>query len=142
MDFLWMGWPGSEVPESLQESVLRKCQENNTYPVYLDGKTIDYFYNGFCNNILWPLFHYVPPPMDFGSVDTPHEELAYYIKANGIFTDAICDACALYPEDDQPYVWVHDYHLMMVPQLLRNRKPHLKIGWFLHTPWPSTPDCS
>eukprot|EP01055_Gregarina_sp_Pseudo9_P004154 Gregarina_sp_Pseudo_9__4153@NODE_42_length_5251_cov_42_105526_g39_i0_p1_GENE_NODE_42_length_5251_cov_42_105526_g39_i0NODE_42_length_5251_cov_42_105526_g39_i0_p1_ORF_typecomplete_len1118_score192_54Glyco_transf_20/PF00982_21/1_4e167Trehalose_PPase/PF02358_16/2_7e21Glycos_transf_1/PF00534_20/1_1e09Glyco_trans_1_4/PF13692_6/0_0041_NODE_42_length_5251_cov_42_105526_g39_i0633416 len=137
MDFLWMGWPGSEVPENLQEAVLKKCQEDKTYPVYLDGKTIDYFYNGFCNNILWPLFHYVPPPMDFGSVDTPEEELAYYIKANGVFTDAICAACALYPEDDQPYVWVHDYHLMMVPQLLRHRKPHLKIGWFLHTPWPT-----
>lgn len=137
MDFLWMGWPGTEVPDNLQEAVLKKCREDKTYPVYLDAKTIDYFYNGFCNNILWPLFHYVPPPMDFGSVDTPEEELAYYVKANAIFTDAICEACTLYPEDDQPYVWVHDYHLMMVPQLLRHRKPHLKIGWFLHTPWPT-----
>lgn len=47
--------------------------------------------------------------------------------------------CHIMPDhrDDQPYVWVHDYHLMLVPLLLRRRKPHLKIGWFLHTPWPS-----
>lgn len=70
-------------------------------------------------------------------MEAPQTEWLYYIKANEIFTAATVKACERFPKDEPLFIWVHDYHLMLVPRLLREARPSLKIGWFLHTPWPT-----
>lgn len=131
--FQWLGWPGLELPESEQERVNKDLQEKfNCTAVFLSDAIADLHYNGFSNSILWPLFHYHPGEMNF-------DETAYaaYIEANRQFAKVIAEQVG---ENDM--VWVHDYHLMLLPQMLReevgNRVSNLRIGFFLHTPFPSS----
>eukprot|EP00397_Hematodinium_sp_SG-2012_P012902 GEMP01013086.1.p1 GENE.GEMP01013086.1~~GEMP01013086.1.p1 ORF type:complete len:901 (+),score=156.68 GEMP01013086.1:87-2789(+) len=133
-DMIWLGWPGIDVQEEDKADVLALCQENGCYPVWLSQDTINLYYNGFSNNVIWPLFHYIMPPLpDHGVNETTAEQWEAYTFANQRFVEAVME---VYEEDD--YVWVHDYHLMLVPRLLRERvKGRAHIGWFLHTPWPS-----
>ncbi|KAF4708279.1 hypothetical protein FOZ62_026682, partial [Perkinsus olseni] len=83
------------------------------------------------NNTLWPLFHYITPSTE-RVIQRKTLEWETYQKANAKFVDAIMKVL-----HDNDLVWVHDYHLMLVPKLLRERVPNAKIGWFLHTPFPS-----
>jgi len=133
-DMIWLGWPGIDVQEEDQPAVLALCRDNGCYPVWLSQDTINLYYNGFSNNVIWPLFHYITPPLpDHGVNETTQEQWEAYMYANRCFVDALME---VYEEDD--YVWIHDYHLMLVPRYLRERvKNRAHIGWFLHTPWPS-----
>ncbi|MGH7991844.1 MAG: trehalose-6-phosphate synthase, partial [Limisphaerales bacterium] len=88
---------------------------------------MEHFYHGFCNKTLWPLFHYFPM--------LAHYEEDYwqeYKNVNRIFGDAVLNA--LRPDD---MVWIHDYHLMLLPRLIREKFPDMPIGFFLHIPFPS-----
>lgn len=105
----------------------------NCFPIWLSDEIAELHYNGFSNSILWPLFHYHPGEMNF-------DELAWaaYIEANKMFTDEIFNRV-----QDGDIVWVHDYHLMLVPSILREKlnkagRKNVKIGFFLHTPFPSS----
>uniref|UniRef100_A0A0G4I9Q1 Uncharacterized protein n=1 Tax=Chromera velia CCMP2878 TaxID=1169474 RepID=A0A0G4I9Q1_9ALVE len=131
-DMSWIGWPGAEVPEQDQPKVIEETGKRNCRPVFLDQLTIDLYYNGFANNVLWPLFHYIAPPIDTDVNERTTEEWHAYCKANELFADAIME---IYQDGD--LVWVHDYHLMLVPRMLRDKKADVKVGWFLHTPFPS-----
>lgn len=86
----------------------------------------------FARSILWPLFHYHP-----GEISFEEEDWEAYVKANVAFANAICEIVR-----DGDLVWVQDYHLMLLPALLRERlaaaKMSVKIGFFLHTPFPSS----
>src|SRR5687767_7617364 len=96
-------------------------------PIFLDKTLYSDYYNGFSNSVLWPLFHYFPSLVEY--------KAAYfeaYLKANEQFADEILSIAK-----DDDVVWVHDYQLMMVPQLLRNNKKDLSVGFFLHIPFPS-----
>jgi trehalose 6-phosphate synthase/phosphatase len=126
-DYLWVGWPGIEVDESSQEKLRSKAAKQQAWPVFIDDKTMDGFYHGFCNSTIWPLFHYFPTYAKFAENDW-----AQYVKVNEIFRDSLLKV--LQPNDT---VWVHDYHLMLLPRLLRQAMPALTIGFFLHTPFPS-----
>lgn len=134
--FLWVGWPGIHVPEEEQEHLSKKLQdEYGLFPVFLSEKLVDEYYNGFCNDILWPLFHYTSLP----NFD-PGRELRFdnslfnaYEQANQKFADCLIQA---YKPND--IIWVHDYHLMLLPQITRRKLPNARIGWFLHTPFPSS----
>ncbi|KAG1713046.1 hypothetical protein DVH05_000776 [Phytophthora capsici] len=133
--FIWIGWLGEEIPHDEQSAVREKLtKEFNCIPVFLSKEIAARYYNDFSNDILWPIFHYVPLPLfrpgsekkfDFRQWDA-------YKLANKRFAQAVNQ---VYREGD--FVWVHDYHLMMLPSLLRARHPHCKIGWFLHTPFPT-----
>ncbi|KAG2815510.1 Alpha,alpha-trehalose-phosphate synthase [UDP-forming] A [Phytophthora cactorum] len=133
--FIWIGWLGEEIPHDEQSKVREKlAREFNCVPVFLSKEIAARYYNDFSNDILWPIFHYVPLPLfrpgsekkfDFRQWDA-------YKLANKRFAQAVNQ---VYREGD--FVWVHDYHLMMLPSLLRSRHPHCKIGWFLHTPFPT-----
>lgn len=82
-----------------------------------------------CNSILWPLFHYHP-----GEISFNEEWWEAYQKVNGLFAEAISKIV-----QDGDLVWIQDYHLMLLPSLLRKMtKKNIKIGWFLHTPFPSS----
>lgn len=131
-EMVWIGWPGNDVPETDQARVAEAAMKQNCYPVFLSGELIDLYYNGFANNILWPILHYIMPPFDKGVQECATGQFEAYKQANEKFVEAILQ---VYEDDD--YVWVHDYHLMLVPKLLREAKPDSNIGWFLHTPFPS-----
>jgi trehalose 6-phosphate synthase/phosphatase len=87
----------------------------------------DDYYTGYSNSSLWPLLHYISPYARY-------EEIWWetYQKVNQLFAERVLDVAKA---DD--IVWVHDYHLMLLPSMLRRQRPDLKIGFFLHTPFPS-----
>lgn len=134
--FQWYGWPGIEVPEEDKEHVRHRCkEEHKALPVFMSEDLSDRHYNGFSNSILWPLFHYHPGEITF-------DENAWqgYKEANRLFAKTI--AADL---QDNDLVWVHDYHLMLLPAMLREeleakkiQPQNVKFGFFLHTPFPSS----
>jgi trehalose 6-phosphate synthase len=132
--FQWFGWPGWEVPLEEQDKVTRELDDRfKATPIFLSDEVAELHYNGFSNSILWPLFHYHPGEMNF-------DENAWvaYNEANQKFADEI-----LKHVKDGDVVWVHDYHLMLLPELLRNEIEKrgikdVKLGFFLHTPFPSS----
>eukprot|EP00392_Amoebophrya_sp_AT5.2_P013228 g13344.t1 len=134
MDMTWIGWPGCEVPEEDRAQVLALLRSFNCYPVWLSQALITLYYNGFANNVIWPLFHYVMPPLPVhGVTETTLEQWQAYERANEMFTQAIVDVY-----EPEALIWVQDYHLMLVPRMFRQRVPDAQIGWFLHTPFPAS----
>ncbi|MEO8439125.1 MAG: bifunctional alpha,alpha-trehalose-phosphate synthase (UDP-forming)/trehalose-phosphatase [Spartobacteria bacterium] len=127
-DLKWIGWPGSVVPEEKQAEVERTLMEEcGCVPIFLSEEETAGHYEGFSNSSLWPLLHYMPNYMRY---DPAWWE--QYRSANQRFADKVL-ACAK-PGD---LVWVHDYQLMLVPAMLHEAMRELKIGFFLHTPFPS-----
>jgi len=127
-EFVWLGWPGATVSPADEPSVNAYAEkEFKALPVFLAEENMDRFYHGFCNKTLWPLFHYFP-------YLTHYEEDYWeeYKQVNRVFADAVL--AALKPDD---LLWVHDYQLMLVPGLVRERFPDMPIGFFLHIPFPS-----
>ncbi|TYZ64750.1 hypothetical protein PybrP1_004293 [[Pythium] brassicae (nom. inval.)] len=143
LNFLWVGWVGQHIPKAEHESVRRLLLQHNCLPVFLSSEVANR-HNGFSAEVLWSLFHYVSEPMALakqpGANASVHagkrfnkQEWRAYESANESFADAIAE---IYNEGDS--VWIHDYHLMLLPSLLRQRIPLCHIGWFLHTPFPSS----
>ncbi|KAF2735422.1 glycosyl transferase [Polyplosphaeria fusca] len=131
--FQWYGWPGLEVPEDeVQLLKDRLKEEYNAVPVMLDDELADRHYNGFSNAIMWPLFHYHP-----GEITFDESAWSAYTEANRIFAKEVAKDV-----QDNDMVWVHDYHLMLLPQMLREeigkKARNVKLGFFLHTPFPSS----
>ena len=127
-EWLWVGWPGADIPVAREESVReRLLREHHAVPVFVDGDTMSDFYEGFCNNTLWPLFHYFQAYAVFED-----RYWANYRKVNHAFCRAVLRVAR--PGD---VIWVQDYHLMLLPHLLRERLPDVSIGFFLHVPFPS-----
>lgn len=132
-EFQWFGWPGLEIPTNEQEAMNKELMEKfKCTAIFLSDVIADLHYNGFSNSILWPLFHYHPGEMNFDET-----AWAAYIEANRQFAVKIASQV-----EDNDMVWVHDYHLMLLPQMLReelgNTKKNVRIGFFLHTPFPSS----
>ncbi|MEO8168815.1 MAG: trehalose-6-phosphate synthase, partial [bacterium] len=127
-DYVWVGWPGSTVPDSLKEELKSKAQSDfNSYPVFLTESEMDDFYHGFCNKTIWPLFHY------FTSYTSYREDFwQQYKHVNEVFCDALTDV--LRPGD---ILWIQDYHLMLLPQMIKAKFPNIRVGFFLHIPFPS-----
>ncbi len=125
---MWVGWPGSTVPDSLKKELKSKAQADfNSYPVFLAEDEMDQFYHGFCNKTIWPLFHYFP------SYTAYREDFwEQYKHVNEIFCEALVSV--LRPGD---ILWIHDYHLMLLPQMIKAKLPNIKVGFFLHIPFPS-----
>lgn len=97
-------------------------------PVFLDPDQYDAYYNGMGNDALWPLLHYESRLVKFDEANWQA-----YKAVNERFAEAVLAICG---DDDR--VWVHDFHLMLLPRLLRAERPDLKIGFFLHVPFPSS----
>lgn len=125
---LWVGWPGVSVADKKKENLKsRLLAECGAFPVFLSEREMDKFYHGFCNKTIWPLFHYFP---SFAAYEEDY--WVQYRNVNRIFCDAVTEI--LQPDD---VIWVHDYHLMLLPRLLRDRGVSNPIGFFLHIPFPS-----
>ncbi|KAG1747133.1 glycosyltransferase family 20 protein [Suillus paluster] len=160
LSFTWIGWPGFYIPPKDRAYVdKRLMEEYNCQAVYLDDDVAEGHYNGFSNSILWPLFHYHPGEMNFDE-----ENWLMYRQANFRFAETVRSQIT-----PGSMVWVQDYHLMLLPMILRGlvdgssggeyqkreltkiaegieeevctsseRIPDVKIGFFLHTPFPSS----
>ncbi len=127
-EYLWIGWPGIDPPPARRKVLSDRLQaEHSAHPVFASEQVMERFYAGFCNSTLWPLFHYFP---SYATFEDHHWES--YREVNGRFCDAVLDVAG--PDD---IVWVHDYHLMLLPKMLRERNPRLSVGFFLHIPFPS-----
>jgi trehalose 6-phosphate synthase/phosphatase len=128
---LWIGWPGVTVnkKDGDDKEVLteRLRSEFQCQPVFLSQSEVDNYYHGFCNKTIWPLFHYFP---QYVSYDEAHYKS--YERVNRHFCYAV-EAVAQ-PDD---IIWINDYHLMLLPRLLRECMPDATIGFFLHIPFPS-----
>src|SRR5688572_13348060 len=126
----WIGWAGDSTadPARQRELEARFTRELGYTPVFMSPQEVAGFYEGFSNSTTWPLLHYLPSYMRY---DGPHW-WDDYRNVNRRFADAI-----LKTANDGDLVWVHDYQLMLVPAMLREAKPSLRIGFFLHTPFPS-----
>ncbi|XP_027170784.1 alpha,alpha-trehalose-phosphate synthase [UDP-forming] 1 [Coffea eugenioides] len=132
----WIGWAGVNVPDEAGQKALTKAlAEKRCIPVFLDEETVHQYYNGYCNNILWPLFHYLGLPQEdrLATTRSFQSQFAAYKKANKMFADVVNKH---YEEGD--VVWCHDYHLMFLPKCLKDHNRNMKVGWFLHTPFPSS----
>ncbi|MDD1757107.1 MAG: bifunctional alpha,alpha-trehalose-phosphate synthase (UDP-forming)/trehalose-phosphatase, partial [Methanotrichaceae archaeon] len=126
--YVWIGWPGITINDQIKEMVKSKLfSEFNSYPIFLSDSTMDKFYNGFCNKTIWPLFHYFT-----SNVAYDENNWIYYKKVNRSICDVVMQI--LRPDD---IVWIHDYHLMLLPKLIKDRVPSVPIGFFLHIPFPS-----
>lgn len=127
---LWIGWPGvvrEELKIAEVKPIQDKLKEEKCYPVFLSRKDVDRYYNGFCNRTIWPLFHYFPTYADYDN-----EYWKTYKKVNKIFLDTVAEI--LKPDD---LVWIHDYQLMLLPNMICEMFPETVIGFFLHIPFPS-----
>jgi trehalose 6-phosphate synthase/phosphatase len=124
---LWVGWPGNPISEKNKQAVKEiLTRDFKSSPVFIAQNLIDNFYNGFCNKTIWPLFHYYPSQASY-----EEDEWEAYIKVNELFFQALSEL--IEPTDK---VWIHDYHLMLLPGLLREKYKDLSIGFFLHIPFP------
>ncbi|KAL8108327.1 hypothetical protein AgCh_024691 [Apium graveolens] len=132
----WIGWAGVNVPDEFgQISLTNALAEKKCIPVFLDKETFHQYYNGYCNNILWPLFHYLGLPQEnrLATTRSFQSQFDAYKRANQMFAEVVNEH---YEEGN--VVWCHDYHLMFLPQYLKEHDRKMKVGWFLHTPFPSS----
>lgn len=127
-DWIWIGWIGANIRKKDVQKIKSSLIDKKYLPIYLSEKSINRFYNGFCNKTLWPLFH------DMHTYTIYDESMwESYKEVNQIFLKALTENIEI---DKDTYIWVHDYHLMLLPNLIRCAFPDAKIGFFLHIPFP------
>ncbi|MEW5851425.1 MAG: bifunctional alpha,alpha-trehalose-phosphate synthase (UDP-forming)/trehalose-phosphatase [Myxococcota bacterium] len=122
---LWIGWAGQHGPPDAD--VNAQLAAMRLVPVSLTREDVEAYYESFSNGVLWPLLHYL---MD--RIPASAHDWDSYHRVNQLFADAVL--AHLQPDD---VVWVHDYQLMLVPEMIRRRAPHARIGFFLHVPFPA-----
>lgn len=119
---IWIGWSGSTArsPRSSEyDGITMRAMG-------LSPRELQTYYHGFCNRTLWPLFHDAIRPPEF-----KHEHWRPYVDINRRFARAAVRAAR-----NGDLVWVHDYHLMLAPAMIREMNPSLRVGFFLHIPFP------
>ncbi len=129
---LWIGWPGiasDDLSEQERKSILKELAKYNCYPVFLSKKQIEYFYNGYSNSVLWPLFHSMP--VAEARSDRTTKWWNSYQEVNQQFAKAVTGTV-----QRNSQVWIHDYQLLLLPNILRKEFPAGNIGFFLHIPFP------
>jgi trehalose 6-phosphate synthase/phosphatase len=127
---VWIGWPGESLRGrgAADPEVERLLEARRLVPVHLTAQEVRQYYEGFSNGVIWPLFHYLLDRVPLGD----HEWEAYR-AVNERFADVV--ARHANPGDT---IWIHDYQLMLLPGLVRQRVPGARIGFFLHVPFPSS----
>ncbi|MEL6305365.1 MAG: trehalose-6-phosphate synthase, partial [Bacteroidota bacterium] len=113
---LWIGWSGltaEEIPDSLESKIDAALAEHGCSKVSLTNEDIDGFYFGFSNRTIWPLFHYF---LEYSEFELDFWNI--YKAVNQKFADVIIEQSN---EDD--IIWVHDYQLMLVPQMIKEKNP-------------------
>lgn len=128
---LWIGWSGLAEDELTAQdrdtvnTILRS--EHNAIAVPVSQEELDLFYSGFCNDTIWPLFHYFLTYTEYRT-----ETWDAYRAINQRFFEILAEEL-----EEDATVWVHDYQLMLLPGLVKERFPKAHVGFFLHIPFPS-----
>lgn len=128
---IWVGWSGIDgdgLSDDEMKAIQKGLEEKRCRGVLLASKDVERYYEGFSNRTIWPLFHYF-----ITKTNIDEKDWEAYKKVNQKFADEILKIAE--PGDT---VWVHDYHLFLLPRMLRKKQPNLSIGFFLHIPFPSS----
>ena len=118
----WVGWTG----ERSGPSEVIHADGIELHPVSLSDQEVDRYYEGFSNDTLWPLYHDAIRDSGYHG-----EDWAAYVDVNQRFAVRLANIAP-----PNAAVWIHDYHLQLVPALLREQRPDVRIGWFNHIPFP------
>ncbi|HEX7963222.1 MAG TPA: bifunctional alpha,alpha-trehalose-phosphate synthase (UDP-forming)/trehalose-phosphatase [Candidatus Saccharimonadales bacterium] len=129
-EHIWLGWPGiasDDLTAADKRLITRELRKYDCAPVFLSKKQIAGYYDGYANATIWPLFHYFQNHAVYQSTYwEPYKEVSR-VFARAVQRHAAPDAT----------IWVHDYHFMLLPRMLRKELPESSIGFFLHIPFPS-----
>jgi trehalose 6-phosphate synthase/phosphatase len=129
-DSLWIGWSGvdkSELNPDEQDRVSQALKKEDCVDVNLTREDAELYYEGFSNKTIWPLFHYFSQFVEFNE-----EKWQAYQRVNEKFAGVIAENM-----EGVDKIWVHDYHLLLLPQMIKEKFPDVTIGFFLHIPFPS-----
>jgi trehalose 6-phosphate synthase/phosphatase len=129
---IWVGWPGiasEELNAQEKQTITSHLAKHNCYPIFLTKHQVEDYYNGYSNSILWPVFH----NMTLGKSTDADQERWWkaYRAVNSIFLDTILSLA-----QQGSTIWVHDYQLLLLPEMLRAKHVDGHIGFFLHIPFP------
>ena len=127
---LWIGWAGisaDEIEEEDYRTLSKELNQQNYKPISLSENEIDDFYLGLSNKCIWPLFHYFKQYVEFDEA-----QWESYVEVNQKFADAILEEI-----EAGDKVWIHDYQLLLVPEMVKSVRKDVTIGFFLHIPFPS-----
>ena len=129
-DIKWAGRAGisiEEISEIQKQEIDAKYRSENCIPIYLDQQLRFEHIEGFCENTIWPAFNYFMQKTRYSS-----EYWQAYVKVNQLYADTLLKYIS---KDDT--LWIHDYHLMLLPKMVREKIPNISIGYFQHIPFPS-----
>ena len=127
--YTWVGWGGPQHDNSRSESEVKSSlRKLGVEPITISAEDISGYYDGYSNSTLWPILHYLQ-----GRARFEPKWIESYRTVNAQFAKTIAEIAA-----PNAHVWIHDYHLMLLPKMLRELRPDIKIGFFLHTPFPSS----
>jgi trehalose 6-phosphate synthase/phosphatase len=127
----WIGWAGDAGEQDNPERraiLVEWAEKERCFAVDLPEDVGTGFYEGYANQTLWPVFHNFPSQLKFDA-----KSWEAYVEANRIFANKVVER---YKPND--LIWIHDYHLVLLPQMLREKLPDAAIGFFLHIPFPSS----
>lgn len=127
---VWVGLTGFEnhdfKPKEIK-SLEKKLEPIKCIPIFPRARDRNLYLHGFARNTIWPLFHYFTENVIYSEVSWKA-----YVRINRLFADRILEIV-----NDGDIVWIHDYHLMLLPQMIREQNPGISIGLFIHIPFPS-----
>ena len=126
----WIGWPGigiDEIDNNVWDTLNTSLKKGGFYPVNLNNSEINDFYFGLPNKCLWPLFHYF---IEYSVFSKAHWET--YVAINQKFAAAVLENISA-----GDTVWIHDYQLLLCPKIIKDLRPDVTVGFFLHIPFPS-----
>lgn len=135
-DKTWVGTigiPTDALEEHLRSDIAEKLENDfESLPVFVDDNDFDGHYEHYCKTILWPVLHYQIPNHPKSKAYEDHSWI-FYVRVNQAFADCIAKN---WKRGD--VIWIHDYHLLLVPAMLRKQLPDAQIGFYLHTAFPSS----
>ncbi|KAF2142196.1 glycosyltransferase family 20 protein [Aplosporella prunicola CBS 121167] len=135
-DVYWVGtvgFPTDALDDGKKHEIHEKLEsEFDALTVFVNDNDFDGHYTHYCKTILWPVFHYQIPDHPKSKAYEDHSWI-YYVHLNQAFADNIIKS---YKRGD--VIWVHDYHLLLVPGMVRKKLPDAEIGFFMHTAFPSS----
>ena len=129
----WVNWPGTYVDDASLRGVEKKLStEFNCVPVFLGKNETELFHAVYCRQVLWPIMHSILGHVDILNLSSMKQAQEAYVTANQKFLDAIS---SIYEDGD--VVLVYDFHLMLLPAMLRRRYPGIRVGFFCSCPFPT-----